>query len=286
METKSTTASLGQISVILRGESEPISDWIRQWDVGRTALQIAVMVAGTSLYGAAMGSWRDPHQALYTAIKFPLIILLTTLGNALLNGMLAPLLGLNLAFRQSLQAILMSFMIAGTILGSFSPVVFFLVWNVPPMTAHATGIYAFVQLTHVVVIAFAGHIVESAAGAIVATVGRQQAAVGASCAAGLASRAIYCWGARLSWILRPFIGFSPGLPVEFLRSDAFGGNFYESVFHSLRQRFFSRDGCNSIQPRINHEMIINPTSSNNPVPPLIPSADPPPSLAKPATSNT
>ena len=36
----------------------------------------------------------------------------------------------------------------------------------------------------------------------------------------------------LSWILRPFIG-APGLPVEFLRSTAFKGNFYETVANSF-----------------------------------------------------
>ena len=66
---------------------------------------IAVIFVGAGSYGAAIGYWRDPLQAGYTAIKFPLVILLTTLGNALLNGMLAPLLGLNIGFRQSLLVI-------------------------------------------------------------------------------------------------------------------------------------------------------------------------------------
>jgi hypothetical protein len=34
-------------------------------------------------------------------------------------------------------------------------------------------------------------------------------------------------------LLRPFVG-SPGLPVEFLRSTAFHGNFYETVFFALK----------------------------------------------------
>ena len=63
-------------------------------------------------------SWRAPLQALYTAIKFPLIILLTTLGNGLLNAMLAPLLGVNLGLRQTLLAVFMSFTIAAAILGA------------------------------------------------------------------------------------------------------------------------------------------------------------------------
>jgi len=46
-----------------------------------------------------LGSWRAVLQSLYTGLKFPIVILLTTLGNGLLNGMLAPLLGLNIGLR-------------------------------------------------------------------------------------------------------------------------------------------------------------------------------------------
>jgi hypothetical protein len=100
------------------------------------------------LYGAAMGWWRDPQQALYVAIKFPLIILLTTAGNALINAMLAPLLGLNIPFRQSFSAILMSFTIAAAILGAFSPLMAFMVWNAPPMSPEPVSgaTYNFIKL--------------------------------------------------------------------------------------------------------------------------------------------
>ena len=43
-------------------------------------------------------------------------------------------------------------------------------------------------------------------------------------------------GSQLTWILRPFIG-SPGLPVQFLRADAFHGNFYEAVFRAISSHF-------------------------------------------------
>ncbi len=55
----------------------------------------------------------------------------------------------------------------------------------------------------------------------------------------IARRVLMAWlavnlflGSQLCWILRPFIG-SPSLPVEFLRTEAFRGNFYETVFRSL-----------------------------------------------------
>src|ERR1035438_6044219 len=131
------------IGVLLRGEPDALLAWTERRDARRFALHVAVIVAGAGLYGAAMGWWHDPQQALYVAIKFPLIILLATLGNALINGMLAPLLGLNIPFRQSFSAIVMSFTIAAAILGAFSPLIAFMVWNAPPMSAQAVSIPAY-----------------------------------------------------------------------------------------------------------------------------------------------
>ena len=159
MSAASTSLDLRQIPVLLRGQPESIDAWAQRWEGKRVLLYVAVIIVGTGVYGAAMGCWRAPLQACYTALKLPLIILLTTLGNALLNGMLAPLLGLNLTFRQSSLAILMSFTIAATILAAFSPIMFFLVWNTPPMTAqaeHNATAFSFIQLTLVASIAFAG----------------------------------------------------------------------------------------------------------------------------------
>ena len=231
METSPTTAGFRQISVLLRGEPEPINDWIQRWNPARALLYIAVIAAGTGIYGGAMGYWRAPAQALYVAVKFPAIILLTTLGNGLLNGMLAPLLGLNLNFRQSLQAVLMSHTVTAAILGAFSPVVFFLIWNAPPMTAHSGATYDLIMLTHVLMISFAG------------TVGNLRLAqllqrVSGSVA--ISRRVLLGWlagnfllGSQLSWILRPFIG-APDLPVQFLRDHPLDGNFYETIFRAVQ----------------------------------------------------
>src|SRR3954452_12492290 len=142
MESHPATMDVRQISALLRGQPEMISDWVRRWSVNRMLLYAAVIFVGAGCSGAAMGWWRAPLQSLYTAIKFPLLILLTTLGNALLNGMLAPLLGLNIGFRQSLLLIFMSFTIAAAILGSFSPLMFFLVWNPPPVSSTAGSVSA------------------------------------------------------------------------------------------------------------------------------------------------
>ena len=232
--TATTNSLLSEITVLLRGEAAPISAWTEQWNGRRLAVCLAVIVGGAGLYGAAMGYWRAPQQAFYVAIKFPLIILLTTFGNALLNAMLAPLLGLNISLRQSFLAVLFSFTIASAILGSFSPLAAFLVWNAPPLSASAaelsTGTYSFIQLTHVGVIAFAG---------VTANLRLAQLLQHLSGNSRIARRVLLAWlagnllfGSQLSWIMRPFIG-APGLPVQFFRATAFKGNFYESVFHAL-----------------------------------------------------
>ena len=236
MQNANTRAETNQVTALLRGEPEALRTWTGRWEARRLAVWLGVIIAGAGAYGAAMGYWRDPLQALFVAIKFPLIILLTTLGNALLNAMLAPLLGLNLGLRQSLLAVLMSFTITAAILGAFSPLAAFLVWNAPSIadTRAYGGTYGLIQLMHVSVIAFAG---------VIGNLRLAQLLRLLSGHAATARRVLLAWlagnlflGSQLSWILRPFIG-APGLPVEFLRKTAFHGNFYEAVFRDLVQLF-------------------------------------------------
>ncbi len=158
MQTNEASVATGEFSRLLRAESQTVAAWTTEWSAPRVAMHVAVIILGAGCFGAAMGWWRAPEQALYVAIKFPFILLLTALGNTLLNAMLAPLLGLNISLRQSLLAILMSFAIAAAILGAFSPLVGFLVWNAPAMSSDvkSTATYGLIKLVDVVVIAFAG----------------------------------------------------------------------------------------------------------------------------------
>jgi hypothetical protein len=238
MQGESTELKRRELSVLLRGEVASLESWSAHWHPPRIVTHLGIIVVGAGLYGAAVGWWRDPMQALYTAIKFPLIILLTATGNALLNGMLAPLLGLNISFRQSFLAILMSFTIASAILGSFAPMVAFIIWNSPPMSLHpweSAGPYGLILLTFVIVIAFAGITSNLRLLQLLRQLGGGRRIV--------AFRVLFAWvagnlffGSQLSWILRPFIG-APGLPVQFLRHDAFKGSFYEVIFHVIVQIF-------------------------------------------------
>jgi hypothetical protein len=237
MTQVATRAEGNELRVVLRGDPESLRGWIDQWDAQRLGVCVGSIFIGAGLYGAAMGYWRAPLQGVYVAIKFPLIILLVTLGNALLNAMLAPLLGLNISFRQSFLAVLLSFTIASAILGSFSPLVAYMVWNAPPLSRDAAvsdATYTAIQLTHVGIIAFAG---------MAANLRLVRLLQLLSATKSVARRVLFAWlvgnlflGSQLCWILRPFIG-SPGLPVQFFRQEALRGNFYETVFQSLLRLF-------------------------------------------------
>jgi hypothetical protein len=228
-----TVAIPATFSAALRGEPDSLRSWIENWNtlqLGRAALLI---IAGSGIYGAAVGSWRGSVQSLFVALKLPLILVLTAMGNAILNAMIAPLLGLKATLLQTFRAILLSFMIAAAILGSLSPLVFFLVWTLPSQDqASATSklTHSLILLLHVALVALSG---------IIANLRLSQLLLEICEDVKVTRRVLLAWlagnlflGSQISWILRPFIG-SPELPIRFLRETAFQGNFYEAVFHSL-----------------------------------------------------
>ena len=193
------------------------------------------IIIGGGIYGITVGLWRDPSQAVYVAVKFPLLILLTTFGNAFLNGILAPVLGAKISFRQSCLAILISFAVATIILGSLAPLSLLLVYNAPTIeSTDAELAHNGILISHVTAIAFAG---------IVANLRLFDLLLFITKSSRQAKTILFSWlagnlllGGQLSWILRPFIG-SPTGAVEFLREKAFDGNFFEAVFLALRLLF-------------------------------------------------
>jgi len=228
--------SQGSLGTLLRGEVDALTEWTRDWRLSQVTRDVLLIFAGAGAFGAALGFWRDPWQAVFSAVKLPVIMLLTATGNALLNAMLAPLLGLQMRFRQSFLAILASFALAAAILGAFSPLAAFVIWCAPPLAegANNSTTHASILLLLVGVIAFAG---------ITANVRLFQLLSSLAGGRSVALRVLFAWlivnlffGSQLSWILRPFVG-SPHLPVEFLRAEAFNGNFFEAVFRSTVRLF-------------------------------------------------
>ncbi len=210
------------LGMLLRGRPHDL----RQWLDGSQSLKVCVLtiVLGFGMYGFAVGYWRDPSMGLYVAVKMPLLIFITLLCNALLNGMLGLLLGSGLGFRQSLLAQIMSFAVAALILGSLAPAAFFLATSAPA--------YASFMVTHTLLIAYAG---------VVANVHLLRLLLACTPSSRIAAITLMSWlagnafvGAQFSWILRPFFG-GPSRPVAFLREEPMKGTFYEGVWKSVDQ---------------------------------------------------
>lgn len=149
--------ALQRLVTLCRGDSERIAPWLDEREPRWLLTCIVTIAAGCALYGGVVGLWRAPLQAVYTAFKMPLLIFLTCGGNALLNGLLAQVLGSGLSFRQTSLAILMSFTIAALVLAALSPVALFICLNTPPLASAARGTgHSITLLCDVLFIAYAG----------------------------------------------------------------------------------------------------------------------------------
>jgi len=222
---------LARLPVLCRGDTAAITEWLDEqslrW-IGCCCLTIA-LCAGA--YAATIGLWRAGLMATYVAIKFPLLIFLTTLCNALLNWMIALMIGARFTFRQTLLAQLMAFTVASLILASMAPVTLFILFNTPSFSTGDAFGHGFFRLINVGILGRAG---------VMANIRLYRFLLLKSGSRTLAMRVLTAWlagnllvGAQLSWNLRPFIG-SPDKPVQFLRPNPFEGNLYENVFHTAK----------------------------------------------------
>ena len=222
---------IARIKALLRGDAVRLAHGLSAPDAPALLCYLALILIGAGLYGFTLGIWRAPLQSLYTGIKFPLLIFLTCAGNALLNGMLAQVLGSGLSFKQTSLAILMSFAIASLILGGFAPITLFIFYNAPPLGSHNAVLgHSVMLLTHVFAIAFAGVMANRRLLGLLRHVSARESTARAVLFSWLAGNLFL--GAQLAWNLRPFIG-SPTLAVQFLRDDPLRGNFYEAVWRAF-----------------------------------------------------
>ena len=221
---------IANLKALLRGDRDETLCFLAAPGWRHPGVCILLILGGSGPYGATVGLWRSPEQALYTAIKIPALILLTCTGNALLNGMIAQLLGSALSFRQTWNAILLSFAAASIILGAFAPIALFVLCDSPELSATNAVIgHSVMLLTHVFLIACAGFLGNRL---LLRSLNFLSAPT-------IARRVLFGWltgnlllGSQLAWVLRPFIG-SPKLIVQFLRPDPLRGNFYEAVGRAI-----------------------------------------------------
>jgi len=224
-----------RFKVLLAGNPEHLAQWTGEPGARPALVCAAVFAASCAIYGATFGLWRSELQALFTAIKFPLVVFLTCGGNALLNGCLAQVLGTGLSFRQSSLAILMSFTITGIVLAAFAPLMVFVFWNVPSIHSADAGTGgAITLLSHVALIAFAGIVGNHHLWRLLRHLTGSRGKADAVLFAWLAGNLLL--GSQISWILRPWIG-QPGVPIGFFSDHPLRGNFFEAVWHAAASLF-------------------------------------------------
>ena len=209
-------------------------------DLGGVALfAIATLLAGTACYGLAFGLWRDPTQALFSAVKLPLLFVATVLASIVLNVLLAALCRAPLTFRQSAVCVLVGLATTAVVLAAIAPVAAFVSFTVAPpdpaLVGHDGGEPAVIEanrhaqallLFHVGAIAIAGVMGNLRLFALLRKLtGRRD----------IAARVLVSWlaaelfvGSELSWLLRPFLG-RPQFAVSFFTEDPLAGSFYEEV---------------------------------------------------------
>jgi hypothetical protein len=203
------------------------------------ARALVVTIAGGAIYGFAFGLWRAPEQALYSAIKLPLLLLAVVAASAVINGVLALLLRSGIGVLKGAVAILLSFSVAVLLLAGLTPVALLFVLSVPgPESAIAP---AEIHRTAELVLFF--HIVVVGACGLAGNVRLYQLLRQLAPTRAIALRVLMTWilvdgivGSQLSWILRPFL-CKPHLPPEFIRERALDGNFFEEIFRIVSPMF-------------------------------------------------
>ncbi|HSB64895.1 MAG TPA: hypothetical protein VLJ18_12050 [Thermoanaerobaculia bacterium] len=191
---------------------------------------LVVMTCGAAFYGAVLGFWRAPIQALYAAMKLPLVMVVTSCLTMVFNWMLATLMGTRMTLGQVTALTFLALATASLVLASLAPVALIFTLSAPEPSTDARTAHNLLYLFHTLFIAGAG----------LAGTARVKGPLDRICRDPARSRKIhYAWiltfafvGGEVAWALRPFVG-SVFFPVVFLRGDAFHGNMYEFIFSDI-----------------------------------------------------
>ncbi|MBD2121258.1 actin-binding WH2 domain-containing protein [Trichocoleus sp. FACHB-262] len=177
-----------------------------------------------AIYGAVIGAFAGPLQALSSAVKLPALYLITLIICLPTLYFFNIIFGSKLALGQHFVVLLGSAAIISILLFSFAPVTLFFLATI--------NNYQFFKLLNVVIFGITGFL-----GINFLYHGLQ--ALSPQDSAGQATRTqiLQSWlilyafvGSQLGWTLRPFFG-APGEPFELFRDMQ--GNFYLNVIQSI-----------------------------------------------------
>jgi hypothetical protein len=181
-------------------------------------------IAFLAVYGAVMGSTHSLWQALSSAVKLPVLFLVTLVVCSPTLYFFNVLFGSNQSLAQNAALILTGITVTAVLLLSFAPITMFFLLT--------TSQYQFFKLLNVVIFSIAGVM-----GVIFLSQGMQVVSGSGKEGARARRTVLYLWilvyafvGSQMAWTLRPFIG-APGIKFELFRQ--LGGNFYTNIVASI-----------------------------------------------------
>ena len=216
---------LQEIELLLRNRPKFFTELL---DGQENARKIRAMLLYSALffavYGGVMGVDHSAAQMVSSAIKLPILFLITLIITLPTLFFFNTFFEASLTLSQNLALILSAITMTSIVLLAFAPVVvFFLI---------STSQYQFFKLLNVAIFIVAGAI-----GIRQLTLGMKMLTMTDRVGITIRRRLLFLWmllygfvGSQMAWGLRPFFG-APGLPFELFRG--FGGNFYTNILASL-----------------------------------------------------
>lgn len=191
----------------------------------KTRAMLISNIAFLAAYGAVLGSTHSLWQALSSAVKLPLLFLITLAICIPTLYIFSVLFGSNQRLQQNVALVLSAITVTAVLLLSFAPITFFFMLT--------TSGYQFFKLLNVLFFAISGTVGMVFLGQgmrIVSSADEQSESR-------MRGLLFYLWiflyafvGSQMAWTLRPFVGY-PGSRFELVRQ--LGGNFYADIFASL-----------------------------------------------------
>jgi hypothetical protein len=203
-----------------------------RWFSTMSAILCAIYGASMGFQGFAQGFSVGMLQSATSAVKVPILFLLSLMISYPVLYVVSALMGVRLAFGQTLALIMMALTLNSILLASCAPIAFFFV---------VTGSeYAFIKLLHVAIFGFSG-----VWSMLALWQGLKVMYEKSDLYPRQALRVFQAWivifafvGTQMAWSLRPFVG-SPDLGFQIFRAQE--GNFYKEVCGSLMDLIRSVD---------------------------------------------
>ena len=176
------------------------------------------ILALSAVYGATMGAWAGGLSILFSAVKVPVLLLISLYLTIPSYYVLYSLLGGKRSLRQTTVLLLFSFTVMATVLIALVPINLFFVIT----TTRSSNTYAFMVLLNIAIFTLAGFF------GLTNFVKGARVLYGESLenwkpAFMLGSLILIIVGTQLAWVLRPYFDYYPWFirPLE--------GNFYTAM---------------------------------------------------------